>query len=145
MAVQSYPEDIECVLDPSGPGSGGIFVSNLEAAQNPRTLQKHGIRAVLTAANGACLWHSRGDVPYYKYVAAEDKPAFDLSLYFEESAEFIRENLQRTNVTPQTRRSSSTAWPASLGPSPWSSPTSSSSATWASRTATRSSKGAAKS
>jgi hypothetical protein len=33
-----YAEDISCVLDAVG-GKGGIFISNLEAAQNPRTLQ----------------------------------------------------------------------------------------------------------
>lgn len=66
-----YPEDIQCVLDPVD-SVGGIYISNLEAAQNARTLQRYGIKAVITAANGACLNHSRVDVPYYKYIPGED-------------------------------------------------------------------------
>jgi hypothetical protein len=33
-----YPEDIECVHEPMN-GKGGIFVGNLEAAQNLNTLK----------------------------------------------------------------------------------------------------------
>lgn len=33
-----YPEDIECVHDPVN-GKGGIFIGNLEAAQNIQTLK----------------------------------------------------------------------------------------------------------
>ena len=58
VAPEVYPEDIECVRDPVG-GAGGIYISNLEAAQNLRTLGRHGIKAVITAANGAYLNHSR--------------------------------------------------------------------------------------
>lgn len=36
--MQKFPEDIECVLEPVG-GCGGLYLSNIEAAQNPRTLQ----------------------------------------------------------------------------------------------------------
>ena len=60
-----YPEDIECVHDPIN-GKGGIFIGNLEAAQNLQTLKstfyhhlENGIRAVLTAAKGIFLEHSK--------------------------------------------------------------------------------------
>lgn len=56
-----YPEDIECVHD-SVNGKGGIFIGNLEAAQNLQTLKstffvniEHGIRAILTAAKSVFL------------------------------------------------------------------------------------------
>lgn len=34
-----YPEDIECVMDPVG-GKGGVFIGNLESAENPKTLSR---------------------------------------------------------------------------------------------------------
>ena len=60
-----YPEDIECVHEPMN-GKGGIFVGNLEAAQNLNTLKstflpnvENGIKAVLTAAKGVFLNHPK--------------------------------------------------------------------------------------
>lgn len=60
-----YPEDIECVHDPIN-GKGGIYIGNLEAAQNIQTLKstlilypEHGIKAVLTAAKGIFLDHPK--------------------------------------------------------------------------------------
>lgn len=60
-----YPEDIECVHDPIN-GKGGIFLGNLEAAQNLQTLKsnifnnlENGIKAVLTAAKGVFLNHCK--------------------------------------------------------------------------------------
>lgn len=66
-----YPEDIQCIIDPIN-GRGGIFISNVEAAQNPLTLKKHGIKAVLTAAISIDLKHTKEDVPFYKKVPGED-------------------------------------------------------------------------
>lgn len=79
-------------------GVGGIYISNIEAAQNLRTLARHNIKAVLTAANGAYLNHSRAELPYYKYIPGEDRESYDLAKYFEESVRFLEENLKRTNV-----------------------------------------------
>lgn len=84
-----YPEDIQCVHDPNENNVGGIYISNLEAAQNPKTLNRHAIKAVITAASGATLNHSRSDVPHYKYIPGEDHERFDLARYFEEAVKFI--------------------------------------------------------
>jgi len=67
-----YPEDIQCIQDPNQENTGGIYISNLEAAQNPRTLSRHSIKAVITAASGATLNHNRSEVPHYKYIPGED-------------------------------------------------------------------------
>lgn len=76
MPTQVYPEDYSCILE-SIDGKGGLFIGNLEAAQNPNTLKsnaylqvEHQIKAVLTAAKGVELGHSRTDVPYFLYVPA---------------------------------------------------------------------------
>jgi hypothetical protein len=35
--TERYPEDIECIIEPTN-GKGGIFISNLEAAENSKTI-----------------------------------------------------------------------------------------------------------
>ena len=55
---KTFPEDIECVMDPVN-GKGGIYISNVEAAQNLKTLKKYGIEAVLTAAYNIKLKHTK--------------------------------------------------------------------------------------
>ena len=35
---KTYPEDYSCIIPPKGE-TGGIFIGNLEAAQNTNTLQ----------------------------------------------------------------------------------------------------------
>jgi hypothetical protein len=70
-------------------GVGGIYISNLEAAQNLKTLNRLGIKAVITAASGACLGHSRSDIPYYKYIPGEDHENYNLARYFEDSVQFL--------------------------------------------------------
>jgi hypothetical protein len=60
-----YQEDYSCIVEPQN-GKGGIYVGNLEAAQNLKTLKsnspinlEHGIRAILTAAKGIDLNHPK--------------------------------------------------------------------------------------
>jgi hypothetical protein len=36
--MQKFPEDIECVVEPRS-GRGGLYISNIEVAENPRTLE----------------------------------------------------------------------------------------------------------
>lgn len=35
-----YPEDFNCIIDPID-GRGGLYIGNLEAAQNKKTLQSN--------------------------------------------------------------------------------------------------------
>lgn len=94
-----YPEDIECVHDPVN-GKGGIYIGNLEAAQNLQTLKsnkfinvENGIKAVLTAAKGVFLNHCKNEVPFQLYIPGEDHERFDISKYFNQSITFIRDAL----------------------------------------------------
>ena len=66
-----YEEDYSCIVHPQN-GKGGIFIGNLEASQNIKTLKsihlhnlENAIKAVLTAAKGIDLKHSKADIPYY--------------------------------------------------------------------------------
>ena len=38
---KKYPEDIQCVHPSSHPKKGAIYVSNVEAAENPNTLKSN--------------------------------------------------------------------------------------------------------
>jgi protein-tyrosine phosphatase len=76
----------------------GEYISNFEAAQNLRTLNRLGIKEIITAANGACLGHSRRDIPHYEYIPGEDHENYDLAKYLQSSVRFFKENLKRTNV-----------------------------------------------
>lgn len=69
-----YAEDIDCVMD-SMQGKGGIFIGNLEAAQNPVTLKsnpililEHSIGGVLTSAKGVTVDHDKSVVPHHLYI-----------------------------------------------------------------------------
>jgi hypothetical protein len=44
---------------------------------------------VLTSARGYELPHDRAIVPYYMYVPGIDHESYDLSVHFEEAADFI--------------------------------------------------------
>jgi|LakMenEpi03Aug12_release.lakeMendotaPanAssembly.Ray.scaffolds.fasta_scaffold178561_1 hypothetical protein len=84
----TWKEDIDCIVDPVS-GKGGIFISNLEAASNPLTLQRifprdigHQIGAVITAAKGENLSKIIPTHIEYLYIPAVDHESFDISQYF---------------------------------------------------------------
>ena len=59
---------------------------------------EHGIKAVLTAAKGVDLTHSKADVPYYLQIQGEDRDGFDLTRFFPQAINFISEALETTNI-----------------------------------------------
>jgi hypothetical protein len=71
LADKRFPEDIQLVL-PAEPGEGALYISNREAAENPATLSRLDIKAVLSAAKGIILSHPSHLLPLYKYIPAED-------------------------------------------------------------------------
>lgn len=36
--MKKFPEDIQCIVQPEQ-GKGGIYISNIEVAENPQTLK----------------------------------------------------------------------------------------------------------
>lgn len=36
---KTYPEDIECIIRSKNPDAGSLYISNVEAASNPKTLK----------------------------------------------------------------------------------------------------------
>lgn len=63
-----------------------------------KTLKKHGIRAILTAAKGIDLAHSKSDIPFYLIIPGEDKDGFDMARYFVQGVNFIRDALENTSI-----------------------------------------------
>ena len=104
MRRETYPEDIQCIVEGID-GRGAIFVSNIEAALNPTTLEstasfilENGIGSVITAIKGRNLSDRIPKHIEYLYVPAVDSERFDISFYFSDTCEFIMEERKRTNV-----------------------------------------------
>jgi protein-tyrosine phosphatase len=56
------------------------------------------ISAILTCAKGYQVNHSKNLIPHYKYIPAEDKDSYDLTVHFDEAVNFIKDMLSQTNV-----------------------------------------------
>lgn len=61
-------------------------------------MKRHKIQAILTAAFNITLNHNKNDIPYFKHVPGKDHEKFDLSIYFDDSVEFIDKALEKTNI-----------------------------------------------
>ncbi|KAJ8251900.1 hypothetical protein GJAV_G00226700 [Gymnothorax javanicus] len=77
-----------------------LYVGNAFAAQNVMRLQKLGVTHVLNAAEGNSFMHVNTSAEFYSgsgitYLGmpASDTDHFDLSVYFEEGADFIQKGL----------------------------------------------------
>ena len=99
-----YQEDYSCIIEPQN-GKGGIFIGNLEAAQHIKTLKsiahhilEHNIRAILTAAKGVDLTHPKSEIPFYLQVPGEDRDGFDMTRYFVQGVNFIKDALETTSI-----------------------------------------------
>jgi len=52
----------------------------------------------LTAAKGVQINHPKSDVPFYLQVQGEDRDNFDISKFFTQCTNFIRDSLNSTNI-----------------------------------------------
>lgn len=62
------------------------------------SIEEHGIKAILTAAKGVDLTHSKADIPYYLQIQGEDRDGFDLTRFFPQAISFIGDALQTTSI-----------------------------------------------
>ncbi|XP_075994919.1 dual specificity protein phosphatase 3-like [Genypterus blacodes] len=81
-----------------------IFVGNACAAMNLALLQRLGVTHILNAAEGNSFMHVDtnadfyvGTGVFYHGLPASDTDHFDLSVYFEEAADFIKKALEYKN------------------------------------------------
>lgn len=85
-----YPEDIECVVVSSDPSKGAIYISNVEAAENPKTLKsssiittEHSIKCIMTCAKG---YHKKIPIDIledFKYLPLEDHNKCEILSHFD--------------------------------------------------------------
>lgn len=64
----------------------------------PWYILEFSIKGVLTSAKGVVLNHPKTDVPHHLYIPAEDHDRFDISVYFDQAADWIRERLEESNI-----------------------------------------------
>jgi hypothetical protein len=78
--LEKYPEDIQCVYPSSDPERGAIYVSNVEAASNFKTLSSNqnnnaefNIKAVMTCAKGYDKDVPKSKLDMFEYFPFDDK------------------------------------------------------------------------
>ncbi|XP_010901267.1 dual specificity protein phosphatase 13 [Esox lucius] len=80
----------------------GIYIGDMYAAKDKRSLQAHNVTHVLNAADGmfnvntGAGFYRDADITYHG-VEAYDTPSFDLSRFFYAAAEFIKTALSSPN------------------------------------------------
>lgn len=89
--------NMNCILDPIR-GVGGLYLGNIDGAEDLKELKKNKITAVLTVAAGTGLIYDAKEIPNHKIIEAEDVASFDLSIYFDSALEFIQNNIKKGNV-----------------------------------------------
>lgn len=75
--------------------------SSLQPSNTQKYTFRHSelkIGAILSCAKGYELSHPRTLVPHYRYIPTLDQDECDISLHFEDAADFIRDSLRHTNV-----------------------------------------------
>ncbi|CAD8057813.1 unnamed protein product [Paramecium sonneborni] len=91
------PEPITCIIEPSE-DEGGLYLGNLEAANNIDLLRKMKIRAVLTASQETAIKYQEHVVHFHEIIMAHDKADYDIIQHFEQAYEFIDRHRKYTNV-----------------------------------------------
>lgn len=81
-------DPMNCIIDPAGT-SGGLYLGNIDAAQNVTMLRKHNIGAVLTVAARTGLSYDHGLIPHHEIILADDIESYNLSKHFPKMLDFI--------------------------------------------------------
>ncbi|KAL4436268.1 hypothetical protein ABPG74_015859 [Tetrahymena malaccensis] len=98
-AWQAYlrMDPMNCIIDPQG-SKGGLYLGNIDAAQNVDMLRRHNIGAVLTVAARTGLKYDKSYNITHHIVNADDVESYDLSRHFPTLLDFIEQHIQHTNV-----------------------------------------------
>lgn len=85
------------VILPMEEKKGALILGDFVAALNEKNLQKRGIFSVLTVAFNLFISYKTEAISH-KILPAEDCEEYDLSVYFEESFNFIENALEKGSV-----------------------------------------------
>ena len=90
-------KSVDCILEPVD-GKGGLYLGNINAAEDVATLLRMNIRAVLTVASASYLSYDKKDIPSHRIIPAEDFESFNLAAYFTDGTEYLEQKLGTSNV-----------------------------------------------
>ena len=89
--------NIDCIIQPKD-GVGGLYLGNKRGADSLVDLLFLKVNAVLTVAARCPVNYDPDFMPNHKIIDALDTDDFDLSQFFDEGVQFIRENMKTGNV-----------------------------------------------
>ncbi|EGR29013.1 hypothetical protein IMG5_164720 [Ichthyophthirius multifiliis] len=89
---------INCLIPPDENRQGGLFIGNYKAALSCETLINYNIKGVLTTSIETPVSYQTTLVPFHMQLDIHDSEDFDISQYFEKSAEFIELAMEFGNV-----------------------------------------------
>ncbi|CAD8189642.1 unnamed protein product [Paramecium octaurelia] len=93
MFVNNYCLPMNCIVAPLN-GCGGIYLGNVDAAQDSQLLNQHKIGAVLQILDQSVPVQGAQKL----WIMAEDSEDFPLHKYFDQSIRFIENQSKKTNV-----------------------------------------------
>lgn len=98
-------QDITCVFEGVS-GVGGIYISNIKAAQNSNLLNSTyfiislglQIKAIVTVVRNGKVTHDKSNISDHLYVPADDVESYDISQHFEQTYDFIDKARKKSNI-----------------------------------------------
>ena len=90
-------DPMNCIIDPQG-SKGGLYLGNIDAAENITLLKQHSIGAVLTVAARTGVTYHKHQIHTHEVIKADDVETFELRVHFAKIIGFIEEHLKKTNV-----------------------------------------------
>ncbi|KAM3136052.1 hypothetical protein pb186bvf_011857 [Paramecium bursaria] len=90
-------DDITCILD-STENLGGLYLGNIESANDQTLLNRHGIRAIITVCPQQISQSVRMKLIFHHTCSAEDVDHYNIAKFFDETYNFIEKARQRTSV-----------------------------------------------
>ncbi|CAD8082978.1 unnamed protein product [Paramecium sonneborni] len=93
MFVNNYCLSMNCIVTPLN-GCGGIYLGNIDAAQDSQLLNQFKIGAVLQILDQSVPVQGA----YKLWIMAEDSEDFPLHKYFDQCIRFIENQSKKTNV-----------------------------------------------
>ena len=93
---QSIYKNVNVIIE-ANDQSGALYLGDFTAAMEKNNLKNKGIKTVLTVAIGMNIHYAPNTINHHVYPAF-DIESFDLSIYFEETYEVIKNGLKNGSV-----------------------------------------------
>lgn len=92
-------QSFHCILPPCQKSKlGGLYLGDLNTAENLKILKENGITAILTTADKTGLNFKNTHIKEHKVIPAYDSLDYNLSVDFENCFQFIEEKRKNHNI-----------------------------------------------